>query len=131
VFIDLKNSQLTITGASDVNDKLADFSNYGKDLGVIAPGVDVNSTWNTQGSFNVISGTSMATPYVSPPMIHLWLILCSHVAGLAAYLLGLYGNVKPADLKTTIRKLATPGKIILTASAAGTPNYLAFNGWGA
>jgi len=102
-------------GASDVNDKLADFSNYGKNLGVIAPGVDVNSTWNTQGSFNVISGTSMATP---------------HVAGLAAYLLGLYGNVKPADLKTTIRKLATPGKIILTASAAGTPNYLAFNGWG-
>jgi subtilisin family serine protease len=33
-------------GASDVNDALASFSNYGKTLGVIAPGVDVNSTWN-------------------------------------------------------------------------------------
>jgi subtilisin family serine protease len=103
-------------GASDVNDNLADFSNYGKDLGVIAPGVDVNSTWNTQGGFNVISGTSMATP---------------HVAGLAAYLLALNGALKPADVKAKIRSLATPGKITLSAAAAGSANYLAFNGWGA
>lgn len=32
-------------GASDVNDTLASFSNYGKALGVIAPGVDVLSIW--------------------------------------------------------------------------------------
>jgi len=32
-------------GASDVNDTLASFSNYGKGLGIIAPGVDVLSVW--------------------------------------------------------------------------------------
>ena len=48
-------------GASDNNDTLASFSNYGATLGVIAPGVDVLSTWNN-GNTNTISGTSMATP---------------------------------------------------------------------
>jgi hypothetical protein len=33
-------------GASDVSDTLASFSNFGATLGVIAPGVDVLSTWN-------------------------------------------------------------------------------------
>jgi subtilisin family serine protease len=33
-------------GASDNTDTLADFSNYGKTLGVIAPGVDILSIWN-------------------------------------------------------------------------------------
>jgi subtilisin family serine protease len=48
-------------GASDNTDALAYFSNYGSTLGVIAPGVDVLSTWN-DGKTNTISGTSMATP---------------------------------------------------------------------
>jgi hypothetical protein len=39
--------------------------------------------------------------------------------------------MKPADVKAKIRSLATQGKITLTASAAGTGNYLAFNGYGA
>jgi hypothetical protein len=56
---------------------------------------------------------------------------CSHIAGLAAYLLGLNGAMKPADVKAKIRTLATPGKITLPASASGTGNYLAFNGFGA
>jgi subtilisin family serine protease len=33
-------------GASDNTDALASFSNYGKTLGVIAPGVDILSIWN-------------------------------------------------------------------------------------
>jgi subtilisin family serine protease len=48
-------------GASDNTDALAYFSNYGATLGVIAPGVDILSTWN-DGNTNTISGTSMATP---------------------------------------------------------------------
>jgi subtilisin family serine protease len=49
-------------GASDNTDALAYFSNYGSNLGVIGPGVDVLSTWNSAGGTNTISGTSMATP---------------------------------------------------------------------
>jgi subtilisin family serine protease len=48
-------------GASDNTDTLASFSNYGTNLGAIAPGVDVLSTWN-DGKTSTISGTSMATP---------------------------------------------------------------------
>jgi len=100
-------------GASDNTDAFAYFSNYGANLGVIAPGVDINSTWNTPGGWNVISGTSMATP---------------HVAGLAAYLLSLDGSMAPAALKTKIRSLATKDAITIPSNEAGTPNLLAFNG---
>lgn len=50
-------------GASDSTDKLASFSNYGKTLGVIAPGVDVLSTWNDGKTVSLI-----ATP---PPFLSL------------------------------------------------------------
>ncbi|KAK0616557.1 proteinase R, partial [Immersiella caudata] len=58
---------LAITvAASDVNDSIADFSYFGKLIDVIAPGVDILSTWpgpkNTET--NTISGTSMACPHV-------------------------------------------------------------------
>jgi subtilisin family serine protease len=48
-------------GASDNADSLAYFSNFGENLGVIAPGVDILSTWK-DGSTKLDSGTSMATP---------------------------------------------------------------------
>ncbi len=39
------------------------FSNYGTPVDYIAPGYEVRSTW-LDGSYNVISGTSMASPHV-------------------------------------------------------------------
>jgi len=52
--------------ASDVTDTLAGFSYFGKVVDVIAPGVNILSTWigpnNTET--NSISGTSMACPHV-------------------------------------------------------------------
>jgi len=100
-------------GASDSTDKLASFSNYGKTLAVIAPGVDILSTWN-DGKTNTISGTSMATP---------------HVVGLAAYLAGVNGAQTPASMKALIQKLATTEQVSLgLAALSGTPNLLAYNG---
>ena len=52
------------TCRSDVDDTFADFSNYGADVDIIAPGVCILSTWKG-GGYNTISGTSMATPHVT------------------------------------------------------------------
>lgn len=52
-----------------------------------------------------------------------------HVAGLAAYLLGLEGAVSPAALSERIIELANKDKI--TGLPDGTANNLIFNGAGA
>lgn len=52
------------TCRSDEDDSFANFSNYGVDIDIIAPGVCIKSTWN-DGNYNTISGTSMASPHVA------------------------------------------------------------------
>jgi subtilisin family serine protease len=97
-------------GASDINDNVASFSNYGSLVDIFAPGVNILSTWRTGGT-NTISGTSMASP---------------HIAGLGAYLLTLEGPRTPAALCSRIQTLST--KNALAGVPSGTVNYLAFNG---
>ena len=46
------------------DDTLADFSNYGAGVDLIAPGVCITSTW-AGGGYNTTSGTSMASPHVT------------------------------------------------------------------
>lgn len=49
---------------ADVDDTAADFSNYGTDVDIMAPGVCIRSTLNT-GGYGFNSGTSMAAPHVT------------------------------------------------------------------
>ncbi|MFW9996967.1 MAG: S8 family serine peptidase [Candidatus Odinarchaeota archaeon] len=51
-------------GATDSSDTRASFSNYGNELDVTAPGVNIYSTV-AGGGYQTMSGTSMATPMVS------------------------------------------------------------------
>jgi subtilisin family serine protease len=61
-----------------------------------------------------ISGTSMASP---------------HVAGLAAYILGLEGPMTPAALGKRLQALGTKNVVKISGvGTATTPNLLAFNG---
>jgi subtilisin family serine protease len=82
------------TCRTDVDDTIADFSNYGADVDIMAPGVCIYSTWKGS-AYNTISGTSMASP---------------HVAGGAA----LYKATHPT---------ATPSAVKSALQAAGTTNY--------
>ena len=52
--------------ATDINDELASFSNYGSTIELSAPGVNIYSTIPVEmGSYASYSGTSMAAPHVS------------------------------------------------------------------
>ena len=55
---------LITVGASDQNDNLASFSNYGKSVDIAAPGVDIYSSVYGNG-YDAWDGTSMATPFVT------------------------------------------------------------------
>ncbi|MGH8940513.1 MAG: S8 family serine peptidase [Actinomycetes bacterium] len=79
------------TCRSDVDDTFANFSNFGADVDLIAPGVCINSTW-MNGGYNTISGTSMASP---------------HVAGGAALYAATHPTATPAQVKSALQSAGT------------------------
>lgn len=61
-FLPSSLEEVIVVGASDVNLRPAVFSNFGKSLDILAPGVDILSTFNNN-EYGIMSGTSMATPF--------------------------------------------------------------------
>jgi subtilisin family serine protease len=82
------------TCRSDEDDTLADFSNYGPDVDLIAPGVCILSTAPKQSmalgrtnGYGVLSGTSFAAP---------------HVAGAAVLYLARHPGASPATVRNAL-----------------------------
>ncbi|MCR4294293.1 MAG: S8 family peptidase [Elusimicrobia bacterium] len=77
--------------ASDSTDKLASFSSRGPTVAVIAPGVNVKSTY-MGGDYDTLSGTSMATP---------------HVAGLTALYVATHKGATPEAARAALAAAST------------------------
>jgi subtilisin family serine protease len=98
-------------GATDESDNLADFSNFGELVDILAPGVEILSTL-PGGTTDSFDGTSMASP---------------HIAGLAAYLLGTgSAPTDPLELCSYIGQTALTD--VISSVPSGTNNLLAQNG---
>jgi len=96
--------------ATNQTDGRPPFSNYGPQIDLAAPGVDIYSTWYATGiqasGYFTKSGTSMAAP---------------HVAGAAALLWSQW----PAWTPDQVRQ-----RLLATATDVGTPGWDAYTGWG-
>ncbi|KAG5357449.1 Aqualysin-1 [Yarrowia sp. C11] len=97
--------------ASDEEDAIAGFSNFGKCVNVFAPGVDILSlSYQSDTGLATMSGTSMATP---------------HVSGIMSYWLTLNLAMTPAQMAVRLTENATPIKI--KGNQPDTVNLLANN----
>ena len=98
-------SNVIAVAATDVNDRKASFSSYGKWVDVAAPGKDIYSTFPNHANvigktnYDFANGTSMSTP---------------HVAGLAALVWGTsYGTDKTSvrrQIEATADKISGTGR---------------------
>lgn len=99
-------------GAIDTLWQQCSFSNYGPEVNIQAPGLDIESAYiATDNATAILSGTSMAAP---------------HVAGLALYMAALKETSTAKELRDTILDMGIKGKA--KSLSSDTPNLIAHNG---
>ncbi|KAF9775724.1 hypothetical protein IL306_006142 [Fusarium sp. DS 682] len=98
-------------GAIDKSWRIPSWSNYGRSVDLMAPGVDVvSASYLSDNGTYIQSGTSMATP---------------HVAGLVLYAQSVYGITGVDTTTKYIKKYSTTKKVL--GSRRGSPNRIANN----
>jgi serine protease len=103
-------SECVAISAVDSNEQIASFSNYGSEVELCAPGVDIlSTTTETRGSYEKLSGTSMATP------------VTSGVAGLTLAKWDLANNELRSHLKATAKDIG------LSSDQQGSGQVNAYN----
>lgn len=123
---------ITVGAFDATTDERADFSNFGPEVDIYAPGVDVLSVGiKSKTDTATLSGTSMGmfslttlkssftlTQFTASP----------HVAGLAAYLMGFQKLDGPAQVVSLIKSLAQQSGAKVRNNVQGTTDLIANNG---
>ncbi|RYO80335.1 hypothetical protein DL766_001663 [Monosporascus sp. MC13-8B] len=105
---------ITVGAIDQTNDRIASFSNFGEDVDIFAPGVNVRSVGiRSDSDSEVLSGTSMASP---------------HVAGLAAYLMALEGLTDATAVSNRMKELGQASEARVLGAPRGTTTIIASNG---
>ncbi|KAI1114530.1 protease [Nemania sp. NC0429] len=105
---------ITVGAIDATTDERASFSNFGSDVDIYGPGVDVLSVGiKSDSDTATLSGTSMASP---------------HVAGLAAYLMSLEGITTAPAVAQRLKDLAAATGASVRNNAPGTTDAIANNG---
>ena len=97
-------------GATDSSDRRANFSNYGPEIDLVAPGVSINIL-TTNGTLSPWNGTSFSAPMVS---------------GVCALLAALRPNISQDEART----LLCAGADDRVGDATDTPGFDVYHGWG-
>jgi subtilisin family serine protease len=106
-----RGNKVLTTGATDISDHVASFSNYGSSLKILAPGVNITSLNDGfRGAISGLNGTSFAAPYVT---------------GVAALYLEQYPNATSLDVRAAVQNNATTG--VLSGVPPNTVNSLLFS----
>lgn len=86
-----KGNPLSFRGGLIPDDSFAPFSDWGPVVSIMAPGMNINSTY-LNGGYRQLSGTSMAAP---------------HVAGAVAVYKSLHPNATPAQVRAALLSTAS------------------------
>ncbi|KFG95408.1 peptidase S8 [Burkholderia paludis] len=99
-------------GATDTNGLRASFSNFGSDVALSAPGVNILSTSNTgtttpgSDTYGLANGTSLATPQVT---------------GVAALMLSINSNLTPTQIQQKLQGGTRTTKLSASTSCTAMP----------